>query len=67
MRKYNSLIELEAAIEEKKQLEKSNLEKERRQYRHDWKIAWFGAVGGAVAGGIVSTVFWLIQLLAEKQ
>lgn len=32
----------------------------KKQFAHDWKIAIFGAVGGAIAGLITSFIFWLI-------
>ena len=33
----------------------------KKQYRHDWKIAIFGVVGGAASGFVSSLIFWLIQ------
>ncbi len=30
------------------------------KYRHDWLIAAFGTIGGAIMGLITSIVFWLI-------
>lgn len=35
-------------------------EKDVRASRHDWLIAIFGVIGGAVAGGMVSILVWLI-------
>lgn len=33
---------------------------QRKQFRHDWKIAIFGALGGSIAGFITSLIFWLL-------
>lgn len=33
----------------------------KRQFRHDWLIASFSAVSGAVFGFITSLIFWLIE------
>ena len=41
----------------------SNLKEEakiKRQFAHDWKIALFGTIGGAIAGLITSFIFWWI-------
>lgn len=32
----------------------------KRQFRHDWMIAIFGVVGGAVAGFVTSLIFMLL-------
>lgn len=40
---------------------KAEEEKRRREYRHDWRIAVFSVIGGAVSGGIVSLIFWLVE------
>ena len=32
----------------------------KKQIRHDWKIAVFNTLGGAVAGFVTSFIFWLI-------
>ncbi|MBQ7799654.1 MAG: hypothetical protein IJ370_04105 [Oscillospiraceae bacterium] len=34
--------------------------KMKKQFAHDWKIALFGTIGGAVSGLITSFIFWLI-------
>lgn len=33
----------------------------KRQFRHDWLIASFSALSGAVFGFLTSLVFWLIE------
>lgn len=33
----------------------------KRQFRHDWMIATFSSVSGAVFGLITSVIFWLIE------
>lgn len=35
--------------------------KEKRKSRHDWHLAFFNVFGGAIAGGIVSLAFWLVE------
>ncbi len=32
----------------------------KKQFAHDWKIAVFGTIGGAVSGLITSFIFWWI-------
>lgn len=32
----------------------------KKQYRHDWIIAIFSTLGGAIAGLITSLIFWLL-------
>lgn len=33
----------------------------KRQFRHDWLIATFSAVSGAIFGFLTSLIFWLIE------
>ena len=33
----------------------------KRQFRHDWLIATFSALSGAIFGFLASLVFWLIE------
>ncbi len=45
-----------------KELRELKQEYERkRQFRHDWLIATFSAVSGAVFGFLTSLIFWLIE------
>ena len=47
--------ELLSQIEEAEQEEK-----ERKDRRHDWIVAIFGAVGGAISGGIVTLLLHIL-------
>ena len=49
---------LEARREQREKEHQELLRK--KQFRHDWFIAIFGTLGGAVAGLITSIIFWLI-------
>lgn len=33
----------------------------RKQFIHDWKIAIFSTLGGAIAGFLTSLIFWLVS------
>lgn len=33
----------------------------KRQFRHDWLIATFSAISGALFGFLTSLIFWLIE------
>lgn len=37
-------------------------EKERKDRRHDWIVAIFGVVGGAISGGIVTLLLHILGL-----
>lgn len=49
--------ELLSQIEEAEQEEK-----ERKDRRHDWIVAIFGVVGGAISGGIVTLLLHILGL-----
>ena len=45
------------------QIEKNEQEeKERKNRRHDWIVAIFGVVGGAISGGIVTLLLHILGL-----
>lgn len=44
----------------KKAAEKNEKELRKKQFSHDWKIAIFSTLGGAVAGFLTSLLFWLL-------
>lgn len=46
--KYQESMELKAKEDRK------------RQFRHDWRIALFSILGGAISGFITSLIFWLV-------
>lgn len=46
------------AIEYKEKREEAS---QKRQFSHDWKVSIVGVVGGAISGGLVSFIFWLVQ------
>lgn len=45
-------------MQEKQELHEKKLKK--MQFRHNWKIAIFNTIGGAIAGFITSLIFWLL-------
>lgn len=47
-------VELQQLEEEKQKTLKH------QQFMHDWKIAIFSLVGGAISGFITSLIFWLL-------
>lgn len=50
LQQYNAQ---KAALKNEKELRK-------KQFRHDWKIAIFSTLGGAIAGFLTSLLFWLL-------
>lgn len=43
-----------------KTAEKNEKELRKKQFNHDWKIAIFSTLGGAIAGFFASFLFWLL-------
>lgn len=43
-----------------KAAEQNEKELRKKQFSHDWKIAIFSTLGGAVAGFLTSLLFWLL-------
>lgn len=58
--KGSSLPQMNALAEAEFQQLKQERER-KKQFRHDWLIASFSAVSGAVFGFITSLIFWLIE------
>lgn len=50
---------IETLIKNKENEKQERLRK--KQFRHDWMIAVFSTIGGAVAGFITSLIFWLLS------
>lgn len=60
-------IEQEKEIEREKRAEKSEIERQKRQFRHDWKIAVFSALAGAFLSEPLWTLIrQIIDLFLEK-
>lgn len=52
--KFNPILEYELKCA-KEEYER------KRQFRHDWVLALFSAVSGAVFGFLTSFIFWIIE------
>lgn len=61
MKYLKNWIEIDAATKEAQAKQAKEEAEKKRQFRHDWKIALFNTLGGALAGGLVSLIFWLLQ------
>lgn len=57
---FKSLGEAKAYAEEQTALRKREDEKERRAFKHDWRIVVFSTIGGGLMGLITSVIFWLL-------
>ena len=49
-----------ASLEAKILEEEKEEELRKKQFRHDWLIAIFSTIGGAIAGFVTSLIFWLL-------
>lgn len=61
---YNSLDEVRAHAADNKAKRKRDDERDKKVFRHDWRIAIFsivgGAIGGCLGGFLASYIFYLI-------
>lgn len=60
MPKFDNLLEAEMYVSEVNRANAKEKDREKRQFRHNWKIAIFGVLGGGIAGFITSLLFWLL-------
>jgi|GEM_PF-4979623 len=60
MPKFDNPLEVEVYARGVAHQKKEDAAKEKCQRRHNWSLAIFNVLGGAVAGLLTSVIFWLL-------
>lgn len=60
MSSYKDVMTAQFEMSENKRKQEREDSIRKQQYKHDWKIAFFNAIAGGIAGLVTSIIFWLI-------
>lgn len=60
LKKFDNLLDLNIYVNEQKRLKVEENKKQKDEWRHDYQVAVFGGLAGALAGLGTSVIFWLL-------